>query len=433
MRPVAPFDQPQDPCFTRGEDRDADAPVSAMVDARGFWDHLGATRGAEYAREDILPGVPAPLLQPAPEPVLPPLSDMPDTTAASLSDLLQAHDQELSEVPVEELATGLTSPNALNAGEALELDEAHLPQVAPFTSDLPVAPVRTRRFARLRRGGARSGTSRLGYRLQRIWLTPFYRGALKLGTPVLAVAAAVGIFFSDDARRATVFEAIETTRMAFIERPEFMVTELRLPEVSPELEVALAERLDLGLPQSSFVLDLDALRLKVEELDWVRGADLRLMADGVLAISITERVPAILWRSGDGLELLDAEGVRVAFVAHRAARSDLPLIAGVGANRHVGEAMDLLDAAAPLGERVRGLVRMGERRWDVVLDRGQRIRLPERGALAALERVIALEQAQDLLARDIIVADMRNPSRPVLQISAGAMDTLRDIRSQSRE
>jgi hypothetical protein len=68
-----------------------------------------------------------------------------------------------------------------------------------------------------------------------------------------------------------------------------------------------------------------------------------------------------------------------------------------------------------------------------VLDRDQRIRLPEAAPVAALERVIALEQAQDLLSRDILVADMRNPARPVLQISAGAMETLRDIRSQSME
>ena len=212
-----------------------------------------------------------------------------------------------------------------------------------------------------------------------------------------------------------------------------MVTTLELPQTAPELEPALREKLEAVLPQSTFRLDLDDLRRMVEELDWVRTADLRLKSDGVLSVTLTERVPAILWRSGAGLELLDAEGVRVALVAHRGVRADLPLIAGQGADTHVAEALELMDAAAPLGERLRGLVRMGERRWDVVLDRDQRIRLPESGAVSALERVIALDQAQDLLARDLITADLRDPARPVLQISEGAMDTLRAIRSQSRE
>ena len=89
---------------------------------------------------------------------------------------------------------------------------------------------------------------------------------------------------------------------------------------------------------------------------------------------------------------------------------DLPLLAGAGAREHVREALALMDAALPLGDRLRGLVRVGARRWDLVLDRNQRIRLPEQGAMQALERVLALDQAQDLLARDLLFVDMRNPN-----------------------
>ena len=421
MRPLAPADQPQDP-FSRAADHDDDAPLAAVSDTRCFWDHLGATRAEEYAAEDILPGMPAPLVPPAPAPGLARLDDMPDTTTASLHDVLEAHDLALLDPPAPDPSGAMTSPVALAAGEGLDLPEAHLPPVAPFIAESP-----------RRRGRRRRGTSRLGYRLQRIWLTPLYRMAIKLGTPIAIAALGLALYFSDDARRATVVDAVDAARAAFVERPEFMVTTLQLPEVSPELEAALKDKLDLSLPESSFRLDLDALRASLEELDWVRSADLRLMSEGVLSVTVTERVPAILWRSEEGLELLDAEGVRVAFATYRGARPDLPLIAGKGAETRVAEALDILDAAAPLGERLRGLVRMGERRWDVVLDRDQRIKLPERGTVAALERVIALDQAQDLLARDLVAADLRNPARPVLQISAGALDTLRAIRSQSME
>jgi len=112
---------------------------------------------------------------------------------------------------------------------------------------------------------------------------------------------------------------------------------------------------------------------------------------------------------------------------------DLPLLAGAGAREHVREALALMDAALPLGDRLRGLVRVGARRWDLVLDRNQRIRLPEQGAMQALERVLALDQAQDLLARDLLFVDMRNPNRPVLNVSPGALETLRAIRGTPSE
>jgi cell division protein FtsQ len=63
---------------------------------------------------------------------------------------------------------------------------------------------------------------------------------------------------------------------------------------------------------------------------------------------------------------------------------------------------------------------MGDRRWDVVLDRDQRILLPEVGAVAALERVIALEGAQEVLTRDVVRVDMRLRRRPTIQMSEEA-------------
>lgn len=429
MRPLMPHPSDLD---------DSDAPLSAMTETRSFWDHLGATRAEEYAQDDILPERQIPrAVTPAAHRLIPDAARSIDQFAiadcrlGSLDDTLQAMDG-LTDLPPDPAPGPLgllhgTSFAAVAAAQGQGFDAGAAAALAP------VAPVRAGAGAIPRTRRRRFADSRLGYRLQRIWLTPSYRLGLKFGIPVLAIVAAIGTYFASETNRQALSEGFDTLYSAFVDRPEFMVTALQWPEVSPALDAALRERLDVDLPQSSFRLDLDALRVKVEALDWVRSADLRLLAGGVLALRIIERVPAILWRSESGLELLDAEGVRVAHVASRDLRPDLPLIAGAGADAHIREALDLIDAASPLGARVLGLVRMGERRWDVVLDRDQRIRLPETGALAALERVIALEQAQDLLSRDLTIADLRNPARPVLQISAGAMDTLRDIRSQSLE
>jgi cell division protein FtsQ len=43
----------------------------------------------------------------------------------------------------------------------------------------------------------------------------------------------------------------------------------------------------------------------------------------------------------------------------------------------------------------------------------------------ALERVIALDKAEALLARDVITVDLRNEDRPVLRLAPDAMNILR--------
>ena len=90
--------------------------------------------------------------------------------------------------------------------------------------------------------------------------------------------------------------------------------------------------------------------------------------------------------------------------------------------------MRLFAAARPLGSRLRGLVRTGDRRWDVVLDRDQVIQLPVQHPVRALERVIALSEADDMLERDVVVIDMRLPQRPTLRMSQSAVEEWVQIR-----
>ena len=270
--------------------------------------------------------------------------------------------------------------------------------------------------------------SRLSYRMHRWMLTPFYRRAARVGLPSLLVFGATLWFVADETRVTRIVDAAQETRRAIEERPEFMVKVMSVEGASPELAAAVREDLALRLPMSSFDMDLTAMREKVEAFNAVADARVRVRPGGVLGVEITERVPAMLWRHEGGLSLLDAGGEMVAGASLRADWPDLPLIAGQGAEAAVPEALALIAAAKPLEKRLRGLVRMGERRWDLVLDRNQRLLLPEETPVAALERLIALDTGREMLKRDVTIVDFRNPSRPTLRLNTNAIHELRTIK-----
>ena len=266
--------------------------------------------------------------------------------------------------------------------------------------------------------------SRLSYKIERLWLTPAFRVAMRFGVP-LALAFAVGaLWLADEGRRAAIVGAYDDLRTSIQERPEFMVSMMAVDGASDPVAGAIRAMMPAQLPVSSFQLDLEAMRAAIEQIDAVASAELHIRKGGVLQVTVAERQPAILWRGVAGLEMLDATGHRVATLLDRAARPDLPVIAGEGADGHVAEALGLVAASGPVGQRIRGLVRIGDRRWDVVLDREQRILLPEDDPVTALQRVIALQSSQDLLARDLTVVDMRNPARPTIRLAAPATETL---------
>lgn len=263
------------------------------------------------------------------------------------------------------------------------------------------------------------------YRYQRLMLTPAYRRLLRVGLPLGAATLASLLWVSSDANRARLGAWVEAAKDAVQERPEFMVAAIEVTGADRALSAAIAEVARMPLPVSSFDIDLDALRLRVTDLSAVRSAQVRVHPGGRLEIAVVQRVPVAVWRHVDGLRLIDAEGVMTGMIAERADRADLPLIAGDGAKDAIDEALALFAAAAPIAPRLRGLVRMGERRWDMVLDEDARILLPAQGAVAALERVIALHQAQEMLDRDIAVVDMRLGQRPTLRLNPPALAQLR--------
>lgn len=267
--------------------------------------------------------------------------------------------------------------------------------------------------------------SRWAYRMQRIMLTPHLRRLIRVGLPMLAVATCIGIYFSSETRRAAIIDTFVDLKEKFEHRPEFMVTLASIEGCSKDLAEAVRARMDVKLPQSSFDLDLEAARARIEGLDAVKSAELRVRSGGVLQVIVTERQPVAIWRMDEGLTLVDDTGHRVASLISRADRPDLPLIAGAGADKAAAEALEILAAAGPLASRIRGLVRMGERRWDLVLDRDQRILLPTENPVRAVERLLALDHAQDIVNRDLLTVDLRLPNRPTLRLSPYALTQLR--------
>lgn len=259
--------------------------------------------------------------------------------------------------------------------------------------------------------------SRWAWRMQRLMLTPLFRLGLRVGLPFVVTFGLGSWWLSQPQTHIWIEERVASIQSTIQDRPEFQVNLMAIDGADTPLAEAIRTALPLEFPMSSFDLELPQIRDTVMEFAAVKDADVRVRPGGVLQIDVMPRVPVAIWRTPDGLRLVDAEGVQISEIARRALKPELPLIAGEGAPAHVAEALALVRAATPLGDRLRGLVRLGDRRWDVVLDRDQRILLPETGAVQALERVIVLESTRDVLSRDVARVDLRLPSRPTVRMT----------------
>ena len=276
------------------------------------------------------------------------------------------------------------------------------------------------------RSGARPGPgpSKLSYRLARAWAKPRVRNAVLVYLPLAALALAGWRVAAHDAWR----DAIRAEAAALVERvaarPEFAVRGVEVAGATAPLEAEVRGVVAVRPGMSSLRLDVERLRRRVEALGAVKRAAVRFDSRRVLRVSVVQRIPVAVFRRPDGvLVLVDGDGVEIGPAGERAAHPDLPLLLGAGAPAHVDEALGLLATAAEVAPRLRALVRVGERRWDMVLDRDMLVRLPAEDSLDALARVMALHYGEELLDRGLAVIDMRVPERPTLRMTPEAAET----------
>ena len=198
--------------------------------------------------------------------------------------------------------------------------------------------------------------SRWSYRFQRLMLTPFFRLVLRVGVPFAFAFGLVTAYFGNEERQEQIALAALEMRHQIESRPEFMVELLAIEGASEEVEEDIREIFPFDFPTSSFDIDIDHVHDMITGLPAVRSADVRIRKGGTMVVTVSERQPVAVWRTWDEIALVDAEGVVVDELTARSDRADLPVIAGEGGNDDVPGAMAILEAAAPLGDRVNALV-----------------------------------------------------------------------------
>jgi cell division protein FtsQ len=268
------------------------------------------------------------------------------------------------------------------------------------------------------------GPSKLSYRLSRAWAKPILRNAALVYLPLVALAIAGWRVAANDGWRGSIEARIISVVEQIAARPEFAVRGVEVVGGGEDLQAQVRRALEIRPGMSSLKLDVERLRLRVEALGAVATATVQFDPQGTLRISVVERIAVVLFRRADEvLVMLDKGGVEIGPAGERADHPNLPLILGPGAPDHVGEVTALLGGAPDIVPRLRAFVRVGERRWDLELDRGMTIKLPQTGSVDALSRIMAQHYGEELLDRDIAVIDMRLPGRPTLRMKPMAAET----------
>jgi cell division protein FtsQ len=177
----------------------------------------------------------------------------------------------------------------------------------------------------------------------------------------------------------------------------------------------------LGVVRGQPILAFDpyAAQARLERLPWVRSATVARRLPAAIHVRLIERQPLALWQHQGRVSVIDRAG-EVIPGAQPKAFTRLPLVVGKDAPDHAAALLAMLDSEPELRTRVSTAVRVGGRRWNLSLDGGIDVRLPEQDPGAAWAELARAQREHGVLGRDVAIIDLRLPDRLVVRTTSEA-------------
>lgn len=203
-------------------------------------------------------------------------------------------------------------------------------------------------------------------------------------------------------------------------RTGFAVDQIKVVGNRETSEIDVLDRLELDGWTSLVGFDAEAARKRIETLPWIEAAAVRKIYPHALEVRVEERQPFAIWQQGRELSVIEKDG-RIIAPYTGGKEAGLPLIIGVGAPERAPDFLARLAQYPELTAKVKGYVRVAERRWDLKLENGITVKLPEEGEDRAIADLVRMDRDGGLLTRDIVAVDMRIAGQLAVQLSPEAM------------
>lgn len=165
--------------------------------------------------------------------------------------------------------------------------------------------------------------------------------------------------------------------------------------------------------------DIDAILENLLKIDWVKNVTVQRRLPNLIYIRLVEREPIALWQHQKSHYLVDKDGVVIKSPISEIFKN-LPIVVGSDAPVHAPKLIGLLDQFATIKAHLNAMVRIRERRWNLLIDGTITVKLPEEGIDEALSRLTILLDENKITATDVLMVDLRLPKQVIMRLTPEA-------------
>ena len=245
-------------------------------------------------------------------------------------------------------------------------------------------------------------------------LSLFARRPMMAMCGVLAVLVLLAALFASGVIGRSI-GAVNRTIDAVTANAGFGISEIHITGNRRTPYSQVLEVLGMKPGQSIFSADVWQARNRLAHLEWIATAEVHRRYPDAIFVTLVEKRPFALWQAPT-----DAHGEAPIWVVERNGKlitthdvekfRRLPKLVGSGAPAAAADLVDAVATHRAIAARIAAYARQSERRWNLILDDGVVVQLPETGWQKELDALEHLIIDGGILERDITEIDLRSPT-----------------------
>jgi len=245
-------------------------------------------------------------------------------------------------------------------------------------------------------------------------LSLFTRRPIIVMSGVLVVLVLLGALFASGVIGRSV-RAVNRTIDTVTADAGFGISEIHITGNRRTPYNQVLEVLAMKPGQSIFSANLWQARDRLAHLEWIASAEIHRRYPDAIFVTLVEKRPFALWQGPT-----DAHGEALIWVVERNGKlitardvdkfRRLPKLVGAGAPEAAADLVDAVAAHRAIAARIAAYARVSSRRWNLILDDGVVVQLPDNGWQKELDALEHLIIDGGILERDITQIDLRSPT-----------------------
>ena len=257
--------------------------------------------------------------------------------------------------------------------------------------------------------------SRLAYKINRLLYRFWFKSLLMIVFLASSALLAKKVLYKNIDLNAEIRFLSEESSSLYKGLTELSISKILVKGAREPLKKEIIILVQNAATKGFSALKAQALREKIQDINKVEKAFVKLSTDGLVFVEVIQRKEAVVYFNNHLYEVLDSSGIILSIKQDYQGLSSFPLLVGKDGQKNINELLSLVNEIGSYQSEVLYYEWVGERRWDVHMKNGLVFKLPENNLSEGLVVMRMFLNETDKLLKPIVSVDLRNIDKPIIK------------------